>query len=188
MFWPAVWFWNWIAGGGPTRIVALLVMVGAIAVSSRIVFFPAHGLKWQTVAPHYLAYFNELAGGPANGFKELADSNLDWGQDLKNLKLWLVAHDIKDPIYLCYFGMADPRFYQIAHYNMPGGCLFEPQSGFDVLKPGGLIAISATNLQGVYLSPAEQDAWRQILEHSVLVDTVGYSIFIYKFPGFDGKG
>ncbi|MGO9587390.1 MAG: hypothetical protein ACLP2Y_14440 [Limisphaerales bacterium] len=170
------------------RIVALLAMVGAIAVSSRIVFFPAHGLKWQTVAPHYLAYFNELAGGPANGFKELADSNLDWGQDLKNLKLWLVAHDIKEPIYLCYFGMADPRFYQIAHYNMPGGCLFEPQLGFDVLKPGGLIAISATNLQGVYLSPAEQDAWRRILEHSVLVDTVGYSIFIYKFSGFDGKG
>ena len=89
MFWPAVWFWNWIAGGGPRRIVALLVMVGAIAVSSRIVFFPARGLKWQTVAPHYLAYFNELAGGPANGFKELVDSNLDWGQDLKNLKLWL---------------------------------------------------------------------------------------------------
>jgi hypothetical protein len=170
------------------RIVALLVMVGAIAVSSRIVFFPANGLKWQTVAPHYLAYFNELAGGPANGFKELADSNLDWGQDLKNLKLWLVAHDIKDPIYLCYFGMADPRFYQIAHYNMPGGCLFEPQQGFDVLKPGGLIAISATNRQGVYLSPAEQNAWRRILKHSVLVDTVGYSIFIYKFLGFDGKG
>ena len=49
--------------------------------------------------------------------------------------------------------MADPCFYQIAHYNMPGGCLFEPQVGFDVLKPGGIIAISATNLQGVYLSP-----------------------------------
>jgi hypothetical protein len=71
---------------------------------------------------------------------------------------------------------------------MPGGCLFEPQVGFDVLQPGGLIAISATNLQGVYLSPAEQDAWRRILEHAVLVDTVGYSIFIYKFIGFDGKG
>jgi hypothetical protein len=171
-----------------TRIVALLVMVSAIAVSSRIVFFPAHGLKWQTVAPHYLAYFNEFAGGPANGFKELVDSNLDWGQDLKNLKLWLVAHDIKNPIYLCYFGLADPRYYQIAHYNMPGGYPFEPQQGFDVLKPGGLIVISATNLQGVYLSQADRDAWRQILEHSVPVDTVGYSIFIYKFLGFDGKG
>jgi hypothetical protein len=171
-----------------TRIVALLVIVCTVAVSSRIVFFPAVGSKWQTVAPHYLAYFNELAGGPANGFKELVDSNLDWGQDLKNLKLWLVAHDIKDPVCLCYFGMADPRYYGILHYNLPGGCLFEPQQGFDVLKPGGLIAISATKLQGVYLHQADRDAWRRILEHAVLVDTVGYSIFIYQFTGFDGKG
>jgi hypothetical protein len=169
------------------RMVVLLIVLGAIMVSSRMVFSSAGDLKWQTVAPHYLAYFNELAGGPANGFKELADSNLDWGQDLKNLKLWLVAHNVKDPIYLCYFGMADPRYYQIAHFNMPGGCLFEPLAGFDVLQPGGLIAISATNLQGVYLSPAEQEAWRQILKHSVLLDTVGYSIFIYKFPGVGGK-
>ena len=169
------------------RMVFLLVTVGAIAVSSRMVFFPAGGSKWQAVAPHYLAYFNELAGGPANGFKELVDSNLDWGQDLKNLKLWLVARDIKEPIYLCYFGLADPRYYGILHYNLPGGYLFEPQQGFDVLKPGGLIAISATNLQGVGLSPADRDAWRQILAHSMLVDTVGYSIFIYKFNGFDGK-
>ena len=171
-----------------TRIVALLVAVGAIAVSSRIVFFPAGSSKWQTVSPHYLAYFNELAGGPANGFKELVDSNLDWGQDLKNLKLWIEAHDIKDPVCLCYFGMADPRYHGILHYNLPGGYLFEPQQGFDMLKPGALVAISATNLQGVYLSQADRDAWKQILEHSTLVDTVGYSIFIYKFNGFDGKG
>jgi hypothetical protein len=76
----------------------------------------------------------------------------------------------------------------MAYYNMPDGCRFEPQLGFDVLKPGGLIAISATHLQGVYLSQPERDAWRRILEHSVRVDTVGYSIFIYKFLGFDGKG
>jgi hypothetical protein len=56
-----------------------------------------------------------------------------------------------------------------------------------VLKPGGLIAISATKLQGVYLSPANRDAWRRILGHSVPVDTVGHSIFIYKFLGSDGK-
>jgi len=34
-----------------------------------------------SVHPHYLAYFNELAGGPANGWRWLIDSNLDWGQD-----------------------------------------------------------------------------------------------------------
>jgi hypothetical protein len=84
--------------------------------------------------------------------------------------------------------MADPRYYGILHFNLPGGCSFEPQQHFDVLKPGGLIAISATNLQGVYLSQTDRDAWRRILEHSVPVDTIGYSIFIYKFLGFDSEG
>jgi hypothetical protein len=36
--------------------------------------------------PHHLAYFNEIAGGPGNGWRQLVDSNLDWGQDLKRLK------------------------------------------------------------------------------------------------------
>ncbi|MGD2049702.1 MAG: glycosyltransferase family 39 protein, partial [Chloroflexota bacterium] len=35
--------------------------------------------------PHYLAYFNQLVGGPDKGWKYLADSNIDWGQDLQAL-------------------------------------------------------------------------------------------------------
>lgn len=166
-----------------TWAVAMLAAAGMIAVSSRVVFFPAHGRIWQFVAPHYLAYFNELAGGPANGFKALVDSNLDWGQDLKNLKRWLDAHDIKDPICLCYFGMADPGYYQITYYNMPGGYIFEPEQDFEWLRPGGLLAVSATNLQGVYFSPADRQALKQVLAHCRLVEVIGDSIFVYQFNG-----
>jgi len=42
-----------------------------------------------TIFPHYLAYYNILAGGPNNGYKIAVDSNLDWGQDLKRLKQWI---------------------------------------------------------------------------------------------------
>jgi len=43
-------------------------------------------LLWEAFAslavhPHYLAYFNEIAGGPAQGWRWLLDSNLDWNQD-----------------------------------------------------------------------------------------------------------
>lgn len=38
-----------------------------------------------SVYPDYLAYFNELIGGPDNGYKYLDDSNIEWGQDLKRL-------------------------------------------------------------------------------------------------------
>ena len=33
------------------------------------------------VHPRYIPYFNELIGGPHNGYHWLADSNLDWSQD-----------------------------------------------------------------------------------------------------------
>ncbi len=39
--------------------------------------------------PHSLAYFNEAAGGPANGHKYMLGSNLDLGQDLYFLRAWL---------------------------------------------------------------------------------------------------
>ena len=43
--------------------------------------------------PAYMSYFNELAGGPANGFHYATDSNADWGQDLKRLKTWVGNYD-----------------------------------------------------------------------------------------------
>jgi hypothetical protein len=43
------------------------------------------------VYPHQLAYFNELSGGPENGYRHLLHSNLDWGQDYLLVREWL-AH------------------------------------------------------------------------------------------------
>ena len=38
--------------------------------------------------PHYLSYFNQFGGGTAQGYRNVTDSNYDWGQDLKLLKDW----------------------------------------------------------------------------------------------------
>jgi 4-amino-4-deoxy-L-arabinose transferase-like glycosyltransferase len=40
-----------------------------------------HAVLSARGGPDYLAYFNELAGGPAGGWRYLGDSNLDWGQN-----------------------------------------------------------------------------------------------------------
>ncbi len=79
-------------------------------------------LTWQViaavrVAPHSLAYFNELAGGPDKARHVLLDSNLDWGQDLGRLKVYLQREKI-DRIALGYFGHVDPHLYGIA-YTFP---------------------------------------------------------------------
>jgi hypothetical protein len=80
-------------------------------------------LLWLVVAnariyPHYLAYFNELAGGPQNGARFLADSNIDWGQDLYRLAGYATRHPAEH-IKLAYFGTADPRRYGFACEALP---------------------------------------------------------------------
>lgn len=42
--------------------------------------------------PNYLSYSNELWGGPRNTYRYLADSNVDWGQSMKEAKSYLEQH------------------------------------------------------------------------------------------------
>lgn len=65
-----------------------------------------------SVAPRYLQYFNELAGGPENGHRVLIDSNLDWGQDLVRLEEYIEDRGL-ERVALAYFGRVDPHVYGI---------------------------------------------------------------------------
>jgi hypothetical protein len=129
------------------------------------------------VRPHYLAFFNALAGGPRNGFRHLVDSSLDWGQDLAGLARWLRAADAADPsrtpVYLSYFGTASPEHAGIRATLLPG---FSQPASPGPVEPlrGGIYCVSATMLQGVYLRDAPGPAWtprfeRQYQELSRLV-------------------
>ncbi len=116
-------------------------------------------LAWQAaeairIAPHHLAYFNPIGGGPANGWRHLVDSSLDWGQDLPALKRWLDRHTRpEETVFLSYFGTGDPDYYGIrANQTAPVGWTLRNI----VLTPytAGVYCISATILQQVYSSPA----------------------------------
>jgi hypothetical protein len=120
---------------------------------------------WFTVGtvrahPHHLAYFNELAGGPSGGHRFLVDSNLDWGQDLPALSRELAA-DGNPPIFLAYFGTADPAHYGIRYIPAaPPLDVFHPGTGEDSQNLERiLIAVSATHLQGVYLTDRAAYDW-----------------------------
>lgn len=126
--------------------------------------------------PHYLAYFNLLAGGPAGGYRYLVDSNLDWGQDLKFLKRYLDERGVEE-IWLGYFGTADPSYYGLRYRPLLRPDSSGPAEGFFPLNPTpGWYAISATVLQGVYWP--EPDIFDWFRRHKP-VATVGYSIFVY---------
>jgi hypothetical protein len=105
------------------------------------------------IRPHYLAYFNQLVGGPENGYKHLSDSSLDWGQDLKELRKWVDNNNQdKENVYLSYFGTAEISHYMQKYKQLP--CIFEQTrraNDFFELK-GGIYCISATMYQFTYYS------------------------------------
>jgi hypothetical protein len=102
------------------------------------------------IRPHYLSYFNWLAGGPKNGYKHLVDSSLDWGQDLPALSKWLAKNN-KDGerAYFSYFGTGDPEFYGIRCYRLPSFFDWQRPKVMFPLQPG-IYCVSATMLQSVY--------------------------------------
>jgi hypothetical protein len=84
-------------------------------------------LLWQVVTPlaarpGLLAYGNEAWGGPAKTHLYLADSNTDWGQQLKYVKNYL-DHHAEKPCYFAYFeqGAADYRDYGVRCQVLPTG-------------------------------------------------------------------
>jgi 4-amino-4-deoxy-L-arabinose transferase-like glycosyltransferase len=113
--------------------------------------------------PHYLAYFNSIAGGPANGYRHLVDSSLDWGQDLPGVQRWLKEHDLdgpgKTPVYLAYFGTGSPTYYGIRATQL---CDLKPHALSPMTE--GVYCISATCLQQVYTPTGGR--WRDDYERT----------------------
>ena len=126
------------------------------------------------IYPHTLAYFNLFAGGPHGGSWILADSNLDWGQDLKGLKRWMDAHDVHH-ISLGYFGVADPAYYKIDCTLLPG---YPPTPPYPVPQLPGYVAISVNNLRGIALPELARKFYEPFNQASP-VATIGYTIYVF---------
>jgi len=126
-------------------------------------------------APHFLAHFSEIAGGPGGGWRYLADSNLDWGQDLPALGRWCRDRGVKS-LPLVYFGVADPQWYGV------------PVSPVNPESPrwrGGLVAISVSYLDGTLTEDLGRFGWARALAP---VARPGWSIHVYDVPLKAGAG
>ncbi len=131
------------------------------------------------VAPHPLAFFNALAGGPGNGRTLLVDSNLDWGQDLARLAA-LAPGISREPLpALVWSGGLVERH--------PSLRLLRPA---DVEKPGQLLAMGETPLAigpefyAARGNPAEARAFeavrKTLRERGERVGSVGDSIGLWR--------
>lgn len=167
----------------PFTIVLISRETKILAANSKKIFLPILTLllTWQAVTvikvyPHFLTYFNELAGGPDNGYKRTVDSNLDWGQDLKRLKNWVEKNGI-EKIYVDYFGGADAEYYLGDRYLPWNG-----QNSPKEFPKGNYLAVSVTFLQGGRGKPVTN--FDQPHEYYAWLDDnptykIGRSIFVY---------
>ena len=134
---------------GAGALGAWLVSRRALPVAAAVVLVGGQVLEAARIAPHYLAYFNALGGGPENGHRHLVDSSLDWGQDLPGLKTWLDQNADGAPVFLSYFGTGEPDYYGIRARRLPFVNAFKIPQPYVRLE-AGVYAISATMLEHVY--------------------------------------
>lgn len=107
-----------------------------------------------SIYPHYLSYFNELVGGPKNGYLYLLDSNLSWEQDLFRVDRYIL--------------------------NLPEGVEYH-RNPLNEVKTG-LIIIDVDLLMGRDSAKREKTAWlrEKFLEGKVEpVDRIGYTYMVF---------
>jgi len=148
---------------------------------------------WIVVAaagiyPDHLSYFNETAcllqdprqigldGGSRCGPLWLDDSNVDWGQGLKQLKTWMDQHAKGRALHLGYYGSFPPEGYGVSHekIGMPD-LVGTPAPGLYVFSAHHVARIPA--LAGKLGSDAGQ--W---LRRTPPTAIVGHSLYVYDIP------
>ena len=130
------------------------------------------------IYPDHLAYFNETAclggnagrigidGGTRCGPLWLDDSNVDWGQGLKQLKEWAGRNARNRTIRLAYFGTVDPAAYGLAVETIGYTELVNPTRGLYVVSADWVAQAGAAGA-----------GWLQTARPSAII---GHSLYVYE--------
>jgi hypothetical protein len=133
--------------------------------------------------PVYLAYSNELWGGPSQTYRYLSDSNADWGQQLKATKNYLDSRQVEH-CWFAYFAdvVVDPSYYGVRCKPLTTIASVWLQPSIDVPPTiEGPVLISAGVLSGYEFGPGPlnpYDQFQRIKPTAVIED----GVFVY-----DGK-
>lgn len=205
--WSQAWLWLLVFGFAGASIISrvnigyryllpvLPLLYLAIAQLAEVAYLSpkwvrgglAVAILWLMVEslwlhPHYLAYFNQLAGGPENGWQVAVDSNMDWGQDVARLAQ-MQQESGWPRLQASWLGTAPPEIYGLEADFLPGWPWRKLSPVRDEFYPEnpapGWYALSATQLQGVYLPDSDYYAWFREQEPSA---RAGYSFFVYDVP------
>ncbi len=112
------------------------------------VLLAAHVVSSMAVYPNFMAYANEAFGGPAKLPMLLSDANVEWGQQLFEVKKWQNRHP-NEECWFAYFvyPISKPETYGIRCHHLPNagtGWAGEPE----LIAPevNGAVLLSASNM------------------------------------------
>jgi 4-amino-4-deoxy-L-arabinose transferase-like glycosyltransferase len=140
-----------------------------------------HIVSSLLVFPNEMAYANEASGGPDNLHTLLSDANVDWGQQLFQVKQWQDRHPNQE-CWFAYFARPeiDPGVYGIRCHALP---TLDTQylGGSEVTPPTitGAVLISAGDLSGCEWPSAQLNPYNsfQPLHPD---QTIDHSVFVYQ--------
>lgn len=157
----------------------------ALAASSRrwlvtcAVLLAAHIISSMTVFPNFMAYANEAFGGPKHLPALLSDANVEWGQQLFEVKKWQDTHP-NEECWFAYFvyPLIKPETYGIRCHHLPNagtGWAGEPE----LIAPevNGTVLLSASNMVACESPDSSLDPYLafegmkpdEVIDHGVMI-------------------
>jgi hypothetical protein len=130
--------------------------------------------------PAYLAYANELWGGPSQTYKYLTDSNVDWAQQLKATKRYLDKRGVKD-CWFVYFGegVIDTHYYGIPCRPLPTADSLWANEPIEAPPAAdGPVLISAGDLSGFEFGAGPLNPYEQF-KHLHPTAVIDYGVFVF---------
>jgi len=172
-----------LAGAG---LVALYSSTPSHSVARRwawvgVALIAAHIASSLAAFPNFIPYANEAWGGQRNVHNLLSDANVDWGQQLLQVKQWQDNHPTEE----CWFAYfvrpeVDPATYGIHCHALPTIDTFW-LGGSDIVPPNihGTVLISAGDLSGCEWPSTGMNPYRafQSLEPAESID---YGVLVYR--------
>lgn len=167
-----------VLAGAAAASFATRSVGAAVAVAALLLFTMVSSLH---SFPDFLAYSNEIAGGPSRTYHLVVDSNSDWGQGLKWTKKYLDQHPASD----CWIDynnpVVDPAYYGINCKLLPSGLGhligMMPRSTPSTIS--GTVFLSATDATGLHWGPGSLNPYK-IFHDREPDDIIGNIVLVYR--------
>jgi 4-amino-4-deoxy-L-arabinose transferase-like glycosyltransferase len=140
-----------------------------------------HVVSAMAAFPSEMAYSNEAWGGPSNTHKYLSDANVEWGQQLLDVKKWVDAHPNEECwlAYVC-FPLLRPEGYGINCHHLPTadtGFMGPATDAPEVIK--GALLVSGDDLEACEWPSNRLNPYRR-LRSVPMSEQIEHGMFVYR--------